>query len=402
MLDPIPFLVLGAILAGHFGLWLMLFNRLNATGLDRRVIKRIEKLFVLAALTIPIAVYAITRQSIANWFSASGHWWPTGSWLFTTWGLLSLAIAAVVGPLWLLSRRHLIPPNHLLKQSSEHYNVASSFKDSLILDAKFSRCAKLPFNQITQLEVTHKELELPRAVEGVDGLKIGHLSDIHLTGKISQDYFRFSIDRLLEGKPDLIVIAGDIIDYERCLPWLQPLFERLQAPLGCSYVLGNHDRRLGNIEPLVSQLQKIGLHDLGQNDQCIQLPSGVKLRLTGNELPWFNRHPAEFASGLQDAFEPNELRIGVSHSPDQIGWARRRQLDLMLAGHTHGGQIRIPLMGPLVAPSYYGSQFASGVFYLKPTLMHVSRGLSGVHPFRWFCPPEVSILTLRNPQTNVS
>ncbi len=69
----------------------------------------------------------------------------------------------------------------------------------------------------------------------------------------------------------------------------------------------------------------------------------------------------------------------------------------MLAGHTHGGQIRIPLVGPLVAPSHYGSEFASGVFYLKPTLMHVSRGLSGVHPFRWFCPPEISILTLRNP-----
>ena len=96
--------------------------------------------------------------------------------------------------------------------------------------------------------------------------------------------------------------------------------------------------------------------------------------------------------------EPNVLRIGVSHSPDQIGWARRERLDLMLAGHTHGGQIRFPVIGPLVAPSHYGSQFASGVFYLKPTLMHVSRGLSGVHPFRWLCPPEVSVLTLRAKQ----
>ena len=396
MLDAKPFFFMIVILGGHFGFWLLLFNRINATGLDRYVIKRIEKAFVLAAVAIPVLVCTISSQEIANWF-LTGHWWPTGSMLFNVWGWLSLVTATVAGPLWLLSRRHLIPPSHLLNQNSQHFDVASSFNDSLILDKKFRRCARLPFNQVTQLEVTHKELELPRAVEGVDGLKIGHLSDIHLTGKVSQDYYHFAIDQLLEGKPDLIVIAGDIIDYARCLPWLEPLFKRLQSPLGCSYVLGNHDRRLGDIVPLVSQLQRIGLHDLGEADQRIQLPGGANLWLTGNELPWFSRRQQESASLAPNTIVPNELRIGVSHSPDQIGWARRQRLDLMLAGHTHGGQIRIPLVGPLVAPSYYGSQFASGVFYLKPTLMHVSRGLSGVHPFRWFCPPEVSILTLRNP-----
>jgi predicted MPP superfamily phosphohydrolase len=399
MLDPKPFLIMIAILGGHFGLWLLLFNRINATGLDRHIIKRIEKVFVVAAVSIPVVVCAVESKAIGDW-SSSDCWWPAGSLLFDIWGSLSLLTAAVAGPLWLLSRRHLIPPNHLLQQSSKHFDVAASFEGSLILDKKFSLCAKLPFNQITQLEVTHKELELPRAVEGIDGLKIGHLSDIHLTGKLSQDYYRFAIDRLLEGKPDLIVIAGDIIDYQRCLVWLKPLFERLEAPLGCSYVLGNHDRRLGDIGPLVLQLQQLGFHDLGQTDQRIQLPNGSNLWLKGNELPWFNRHLVKPTGGAPNLPEPNELRIGVSHSPDQIGWARRQQLDLMLAGHTHGGQIRLPLIGPLVAPSHYGSQFASGVFYLKPTLMHVSRGLSGVHPFRWFCPPEISILTLRNPQKN--
>jgi predicted MPP superfamily phosphohydrolase len=385
-----------AILGGHFGFWLLLFNRVNATGLDRKVIKRIEKVFILAAVTMPVLVFAYASQLLVGWFSAGG-WWPTGSWVFNAWGSMSLATAAVAGPLWLYSRRHLIPPSHLLRQSATHFDVANSFKDSLILDKKFRRCAKLPFNQITQLEVTHKELELPRAVEGVDGLKIGHLSDIHLTGKVSQDYYHFAIDRLLEGNPDLIVIAGDIIDYERCLPWIQPLFERLVAPLGCSYVLGNHDRRLGDIGPLVTCLQQAGLHDLGQTNRRIQLPGGATLWLTGNELPWFMRHRLESTRIVPNALGSSELRIGVSHSPDQIRWARQLELDLMLAGHTHGGQIRIPMLGPLVAPSYYGSQFASGVFYLKPTLMHVSRGLSGVHPFRWFCPPEISILTLRNP-----
>lgn len=396
MLDLKPFLVLAVILGGHFGFWLMLFNRINATGLDRRLIKRIEKGFILAALVIPVLVWINASQSIESWLFTGGQWWPASSWWFSVWGVLSLVTAFIAGPLWLLSRRHLIPPMHLVKETSQRFDVASSFAESLLLDGKFKSCAKLPFNQITELDVTYKELALPRAAEGFDGLKIGHLSDIHLTGKISLDYYHFAIDRLLEGAPDLIVIAGDIIDYQRCLPWIQPLFERLQAPLGCSYVLGNHDRRLGDVTPLVWLLQQAGLHDLGKSDQCIRLGNGSKLWLAGNEMPWFNRRIKTANGDMPDTVEPNELRIGVSHSPDQIGWARRQQLDLMLAGHTHGGQIRIPLVGPLVAPSYYGTQFASGVFYLKPTLMHVSRGLSGVHPFRWLCAPEISILTLRN------
>ncbi len=395
MLDAIPVFVMLWVVGGHFGFWLLLFNRLNATGLERHVIKRIEKSLIIVSLAIPVFVCVIASKQIGDWFSMNS-WWPTGSVLFNIWGWFSLATAVVVGPLWLFSRRHLIPPSHLIKQHTQHFDVEAVVKGSLILDEKFRRCARLPFNQIAQLDVTHKELELPRAVEGVDGLKIGHISDIHLTGKISQAYYHFAIDQLLAGKPDLIVIAGDIIDYARCLPWLEPLFSRLQSPLGCSYVLGNHDRRLGDIEPLVSQLQHIGLHDLGESDQFIPLPNGSKLWLTGNELPWFRRQRENSERLDAETVNSNELRIGVSHSPDQIGWARRRKLDLMLAGHTHGGQIRIPLVGPLVAPSHYGSQFASGVFYLKPTLMHVSRGLSGVHPFRWFCPPEISILTLRN------
>ena len=85
------------------------------------------------------------------------------------------------------------------------------------------------------------------------------------------------------------------------------------------------------------------------------------------------------------------------HTPDRIGWARRHRLDLLLCGHTHGGQARFPGIGPVVAPSLYGSKFASGVFWAPPTLMHVSRGLAGTHTIRLRCPPEVTLLTLLSP-----
>jgi predicted MPP superfamily phosphohydrolase len=66
----------------------------------------------------------------------------------------------------------------------------------------------------------------------------------------------------------------------------------------------------------------------------------------------------------------------------------------MLAGHNHGGQVRLPLVGPLISPSLYGTRYSGGVYYEAPTLLHVSRGISGEHPLRWNCLPELAQLVL--------
>ncbi len=98
---------------------------------------------------------------------------------------------------------------------------------------------------------------------------------------------------------------------------------------------------------------------------------------------------------LSEQADNAAFRVLLSHSPDQIEWARKHHVGLMLAGHTHGGQGQLPLAGPILSPSWYGSRFASGDFYLAPTTMHVSRGLGGVHLFSVHCPPELSLITLR-------
>ena len=79
-----------------------------------------------------------------------------------------------------------------------------------------------------------------------------------------------------------------------------------------------------------------------------------------------------------------------------MNWAREQDCDLMLAGHTHGGQVRLPIIGPILSPSRMGTRFASGTFYYEPTLMHVSRGVGCIElPLRIFAPPEVLLLTLQ-------
>jgi hypothetical protein len=92
---------------------------------------------------------------------------------------------------------------------------------------------------------------------------------------------------------------------------------------------------------------------------------------------------------------PTGFRLCLSHTPDNIVWARKNEIDLMLSGHVHGGQIRLPLVGSIFVPSRYGRRYDCGTFDEPPTVMHVSRGLAGQHPLRINCRPEVTWLELK-------
>ena len=191
-----------------------------------------------------------------------------------------------------------------------------------------------------------------------------------------------------------MVISGDIIDKRKCFPWLSTLLSRLRARHGVYFVLGNHDLRVRNEMGLRDELTRCGLIDLGGRFQVIEI-RGCPVLLAGNELPWFV--PAADMQHAPDRLgQRRPFRIAVAHSPDQIEWSRRHDFDLMLAGHTHGGQIRFPVIGPVFAPSRYGVKYCAGTFFSEPTLMHVSRGLCGTRPLRFNCAPELAKLVLRS------
>ena len=109
----------------------------------------------------------------------------------------------------------------------------------------------------------------------------------------------------------------------------------------------------------------------------------------GSECPWMGTHP-DFSSAPDDAF-----RVLLSHTPDNLLWAKQQQVDLMLSGHNHGGQVVLPIIGPVYSPSVTGVKYAGGAFWSEPTLMYVSRGLAGRHALRLNCPPELTKLVLR-------
>lgn len=382
-------------LLGNCGFWLFCFNRLNATGFPRKITKVIEKSFIAACFLIPACIALFEWRPLSAWLlESSGGWWPAATSLFHYYGAWCVASAIVLGAIWLESRRCMFPPRHLLSARSKLYLVDELIEGGSIAKRMTAVFNALPGNQITDLDVSEKELQLARSIPGIDGLRIGHISDLHFTGQYRPEHYHFVIDRLLELQPDLIAISGDIIDYDKCLPWIESILGRLRAPIGCAFVLGNHDCRLSDVPDLARRLTELGHLDVGTHNHWLSLPGGGKIQLLGNERPWHNRRLATQPTQL--AGDEDGFRLGLTHSPDQFGWARRREIDLLLAGHTHGGQVRPPGIGPLVSPSWHGSRYASGVFFRSPTLMHVSRGVAGTHPLRWWCPTEISVLTIRD------
>jgi predicted MPP superfamily phosphohydrolase len=256
--------------------------------------------------------------------------------------------------------------------------------------------AGFPGNQLLTFAVQRKSVRLPTLPPELDGLTIAHLSDMHMTGKVGREYYEAIIDETNALDPDFVCITGDIVEKETCLPWIGPTLGQLRPRHGKFFVLGNHEKRLADVPSLRAMLTDVGLTDLGSRSELLSI-RGTEVLLAGNELPWFGSAPdiSHSADPLRGYSGTPSFRILLAHTPDLLLWARSHQFDLMLAGHNHGGQIRLPYLGALITPSVHGFRYAGGLYDEPPTLLHVSSGLGGIHPIRLNCPPELALLVLK-------
>ncbi len=289
-----------------------------------------------------------------------------------------------------INRKFLMGENRYVAGSRrEMINIGNELGIPLTEGSFANLLAKIPGNQATQLALEHVCLKFENLPKALEGLKVVQLSDLHLTGQVRIEYFQELVRRVNELEPDLILITGDLVDEVHCLDWIEPIFGQLNSKSEVLYVFGNHDLRIKDSKRFRERLKNAGLTDVGGNWKILEI-NGCKVGFAGNELPWFGG-----AENLP--FEPDEsvdFKILLSHSPDQLEWAEPYRFDWMLAGHTHGGQIQFPLIGPIVAPSKFGVKYASGAFDLGHMLMYVSRGISGDEAIRISCPPEVGVFTL--------
>jgi predicted MPP superfamily phosphohydrolase len=279
-------------------------------------------------------------------------------------------------------------PIAVVGNHSRIVDAADELGDKPVGNGSHWRLACLPGNQIFQVELRELSLRMPRWPAALDGLSILHLSDVHLNGTPGRQFYQCIFDHVMsQGPPDILAITGDVVDSPHHHRWVIPLIGRLKWNIAAFAILGNHDKYY-EPELVRRRLRRLGVRVIGNDYEVIDV-RGVPLLVVGNEAPWF-RPAADLSSAPRDAF-----RLCLSHTPDQFAWAQANSIDLMLAGHVHGGQIRLPLIGPLFVPSRFSRRYDSGQFQSGPTLMVVSRGLAGREPLRYNCRPEIGRIVLK-------
>lgn len=378
-------LLLLAWYAGHCELWTAWLNRVYANAWPRRRLDRWRRWHDGALLLGP--------PLLIGWI---GLWRPGvltgGDWLRMAFpwkiyaGCCAVGLASLVfHSIWRRLRRR---PRAVIGYDSQVLDLAARLGGRPIGQGRHQQMARLPWNQTFQLDITTRAVRLPGLAKEWDGFSIVQWTDLHLTGTVDRRWFEAVVELTNRMEPDLAVCTGDLIDEMSLVDWLPETLGRIEARLARCFILGNHD---WHHQP--DLIRQVTTDDAGWTDvagRCITLEHhGQRLEVAGTEWPWMGEHP-ELEPKSEGTF-----RLLLSHTPDNIDVAASQDADLVLAGHNHGGQFCLPLIGPIYSPSRFGIRYASGDFQVGSTLMVVSRGLSGRHPMRFLCRPELTRIILQ-------
>ena len=394
MIDPFAWLALLGI-PGHVSWLLWLGNSLHARPIHHHTLKLVTRALNSWLIVGAVAAFVWAGGRIA---AALGYTLPESLHLLDrslppAWRVY-VAVCVVntlVGFVpWLVRRLTFREADALLSDEVRLLDLRKETKAPHVHSLRARLLTAVPGNQALQLAVHTKRLRSPRLPAALTGLRIAHLSDLHLTGELDRRIYEYFVELTHSLEPDLVALTGDLVEKTPCWDWLPGTLGRLRARFGTYFVLGNHDIRIDH-ERTRQVLVESGLVNLGAACRRIDV-RGIEVLLAGNELPWLGPPPR--LEPLERPQNVESFRILLAHTPDELPWARRHDFDLMLAGHVHGGQIQIPPLGPILAPSMHGVHYASGVFHEPPTVLHVGRGTSGKLPLRFFCPPELTLLIL--------
>ncbi len=266
-----------------------------------------------------------------------------------------------------------------------------------------------------KLRVEHLTIPIANLPANLSGTKLVQLTDFHYDGvRLSESLLAEAIAAANEAEADLIFLTGDFITLE--IAPIHDLVQRLkhlQSRVGIYAVLGNHDHYWPGAKiEVANALNNAGIRVL-YNEAAY--PLGPELALVGFADFWSGDFQPE---PVMTSVNESIPRIVLSHNPDTAETLQKYRIDLQLSGHTHGGQIVIPGIGPLYAwvrkigyaiPQPLRSwipfvsagdrvvrhwEWASGLHQVGNNLLYVNRGLGTYAPGRLFCPPEVTVITL--------
>lgn len=370
-------LLVGLVALGHACLLIAVINWAHGRGL---YLKHHDQ--IVGSLLVAIGLASLAG-TIALFRSPWRAWAPL-VWLYAG---PCLMVSCVALPAITLARGLRRRPTDLLGRRARV--VLTSRVDREVMIGTLSRGTVLrwPGNQAFQLDVFEWSLPIPGLAPALDGLRLLHLSDFHFTRAFDRRYFDEIARETERLDSDITLFTGDLLDDDGCQDWVGPVFDRLRGLQGSYAILGNHDLHHGP-KRLSGSLEAAGFRVLDGTWSVLDCARGGRLAVAGTFAPW---GPLPDPSAAPAA----DFRLVLSHTPDLIYQISRWGADLVLSGHNHGGQVRLPLVGPVLMPSRYGRRFDRGFFRVGSTWLHVSQGIGAKWPYRLNCAPEITGLTLR-------
>lgn len=261
------------------------------------------------------------------------------------------------------------------------------------------------------LQVVHQDISIKGLSAAFDGVKIAQMSDIHMDEFTEPFLLREAIERVNRERPDYVFLTGDYVTADvlpkKLIVKAAGQCGRLLTGLECKQryaVFGNHDVRAGELE-VGNAMSEANLVFL-RNTHVPLDRNGGRVWLAGIDDP-VNGSPDQGAAIPESIRHiSNEPVILMCHAPDYIDRLRAhptgQAISLVLSGHTHGGQVRMPFAGPLFLPNW-GRKYVEGLFKVGSMQLYVNRGIGTVGvPFRFDCRPEITIFTLRSAQPPAS
>ena len=254
----------------------------------------------------------------------------------------------------------------------------------------------------TALELNTYTISSDILPEAFDGYRIAHISDLH-NAEMGKDNEKL-LDMLRETEPDIIAITGDIIDSRNTNIDIALQFTKAAMEIApCYYVTGNHEARISKYDELKAGMEAAGVVVLEDEKTKISLEGGEITLIGVNDPSYqtdylFGDAEAVMQSKLQEISDAeNEFTILLSHRPELFEVYADNKMDLVLSGHAHGGQFRLPFVGGLLAPNQgLFPKYDAGLYIEENTNMIVSRGIgNSILPFRFNNRPEVILIELK-------
>lgn len=252
--------------------------------------------------------------------------------------------------------------------------------------------------QNNAIKITNIDYENELISSDLDGYKILQISDLHNKKFINGG--KKVVTQIEDVDPDVIFITGDLIDsYNTDIDLAIDFVESIIDVAPIYYVNGNHESRTPLYSDLLTQLVDLGVHDL--NDKTVTITfNDAEIDLIGISDPSFNTDNTvdSVANKIENLTNDNEnLKILLSHRPELFEIYSVTDVDLVFSGHAHGGQIRIPFIGGIVAPNQgLFPKLTQGIQTIDDTSLIISRGIgNSIFPFRINNQPELVVTTLK-------